>query len=84
MPRCIRPSLVNHGLTLVTYGLALGLTSAVVATQAMKSFLFGVQPFDPLTFATVALALAAVGLLASLLPAWRASRVDPVRALRAD
>lgn len=76
--------IVRQGVALVFAGLAFGLAAALLATRAMKSLLFGVQPFDPLTFALVAATLAAVGLLASLLPAWRAARVDPVRALRAD
>jgi putative ABC transport system permease protein len=50
----------------------------------MKGLLFGVRPFDPITFAGVTITLAIVGLVASMLPAWRAARVDPVRALRAD
>jgi ABC-type antimicrobial peptide transport system permease subunit len=83
-PRDVVGLIVHQGVTLVVYGLLLGLAAALVASQAMRGFLFGIQPFDPLTFATVAIALAAVGLFASLLPAWRAARVDPVRALRAD
>ncbi len=83
-PRDVVGLIVHQGVTLVVYGLLLGLAAALVASQAMRGFLFGIQPFDPLTFASVAIALAAVGLLASLLPAWRAARVDPVRALRAD
>ena len=50
----------------------------------MTSLLFGVQPFDPLTFAGVTLTLTLVGVGASLVPAWRAVRVDPVSAIRAD
>jgi ABC-type antimicrobial peptide transport system permease subunit len=76
--------IVRQGLTLVAIGLVIGLAGALVATQSMKSVLFGVQPFDPLTFASVAAALAAIGAIASLLPAWRAARVDPVRALRGE
>jgi ABC-type lipoprotein release transport system permease subunit len=50
----------------------------------MSAFLFGVGPMDPMTYAVVSAALAAVALLATYLPARRASRVDPAVALRAD
>jgi ABC-type antimicrobial peptide transport system permease subunit len=76
--------IVRQGLTLVGVGLAIGLACALAATQTMKGMLFGVQPFDPVTFGAVAATLAGVGVLASLVPAWRAARVDPVRALRGD
>jgi putative ABC transport system permease protein len=76
--------IVRQGLTLVTIGLAIGLAGALGATQAMKGLLFGVEPFDPMTFGAVAAVLASVGAAASLLPAWRAARVDPVRALRGE
>lgn len=52
--------------------------------QAMASLLFGVTPTDPTTYAAVAGVLLLVALLASLVPAWRATRVDPIRTLRAD
>jgi ABC-type lipoprotein release transport system permease subunit len=52
--------------------------------QLMKSLLFGISPFDPLTYAAVPLVLVAAAMLASYLPARRASAVDPVEALRAE
>jgi putative ABC transport system permease protein len=76
--------IVRQGLALVLVGLVVGTAAALVATSAMKSLLFGVQPFDPITFAGVALTLTVVGTVASLAPAWRAVRVDPVSAIRAD
>ena len=76
--------IVRQGLTLVLVGLLIGTAAALVATQAMKNLLFGVQPFDPITFAGVTLTLTFVGVIASLVPAWRAVRVDPVSAIRAD
>jgi putative ABC transport system permease protein len=61
-----------------------GLLGACVLTRFLSSLLFGVRPIEPLLFAGVAAALAAVVLLACLAPAWRAAAVDPGRALRAE
>ena len=68
--------------TLAGLGVAVGLTAAAGLTRLMASLLFGVSPLDPVTFGAVAVALSAVALLASWLPARRAARVDPVVALR--
>ena len=57
---------------------------AVVLTRVISGFLFGVGPLDPVTYAAVAAALAGVALLAAYLPARRASRIDPLAALRLD
>ena len=65
-------------------GIAIGLLGAVALTRLMRALLFGVSATDPVTFVTVSLTLAAVGLLASWLPARRASRTDPAEALRAE
>jgi ABC-type antimicrobial peptide transport system permease subunit len=67
---------------LVLLGLATGLLAAGALTRLMASLLFGVAPFDPLTFGAVALLLAPVALLATWLPARRAAGVDPIQALR--
>jgi ABC-type antimicrobial peptide transport system permease subunit len=69
---------------LVAQGLTLGLAAAAVVARALGSLLFGVRWFDPLTYVFVGLVLAAAGLLAALLPAVRAARVDPLIALRAE
>jgi len=66
----------------VLLGLAIGLAGAFALTRVIASLLFGVTTKDPLTFAAVAGLLAAVALLACYLPARRASRVDPMEALR--
>ena len=68
----------------VAAGLAVGLIVAAASSRALRSGLFGVAPTDPVTYAVVGLTLIAVALAASALPAWRASRVDPVRVLNAD
>jgi len=66
----------------VGLGLAIGLIAALGAARLMAGFLYGVPPADPLTFAGVALLLAATVMTACYLPARRATRVDPVDALR--
>jgi putative ABC transport system permease protein len=80
----VRAMFLRHGLWLMATGIALGVVVALVLTRVMSALLFGVGPMDPMTYASVSAALAAVGLLATYLPARRASRVDPVVALRAD
>jgi predicted permease len=71
-----------EGAKLTLVGLGLGLLFAAGAARAMRSFLFEVQPFDPLIFVTAPLLLAASALLACWLPARRAANVDPMEALR--
>jgi len=80
----VRKMFLRHGLRLTAIGIAIGIGVALVITRVMAAFLFGVGPTDPMTYAAVSGALAFVALLATYLPAHRASRVDPVVALRAD
>lgn len=75
---------VGHGARLTTVGLAVGLAVALVAARGLRASLFGVSPADPATFVAVPLVFAAVALLASYLPARRASRLDPAEVLRSD
>jgi ABC-type antimicrobial peptide transport system permease subunit len=82
--RDVRTMFLRHGLSLTAAGIVVGIGVALVLTRVMSALLFGVGPMDPITYATVASALTAVGLLAAYLPARRAARVDPVSALRAD
>ena len=75
---------LGQGLGLVVVGLVLGLVGAFGATRLLRSFLFGVTPLDPLTLGVVVVLLAGVALLACWLPARRATRVDPMEALRCE
>jgi putative ABC transport system permease protein len=74
--------IVGRTMLLVAVGVALGLTAAFVLTRWMSSLLYGVSATDPVTFAVISLVLIAVALLASAVPARRATRVDPMVALR--
>jgi putative ABC transport system permease protein len=80
----VRRHALRHGLAPAFVGLVLGVLGALAATQLATNLLHGVQPRDPLTFVAVVALLMAVALGASWLPARRATRVDPIIALRAD
>lgn len=73
---------IGQGMRLVAIGLAIGLVAAVVFNRVLKNQLFQVGAFDPLTFTATALVLLAAALLACYIPARRATRVDPMNALR--
>jgi putative ABC transport system permease protein len=75
---------LGQGLTLTMIGVAAGLALSFALTRFLSSMLYGVSAADPLTFAAIALLLAVVALMASLLPARRAMKVDPIAALRHD
>jgi predicted permease len=74
--------IVGQGMRLTMAGLVIGLAGAFALTRLIQRLLYGVSPSDPLTFALIPLLLAGVALLACALPAWRATRVDPLTSLR--
>ncbi len=82
--RQILVSVIGEGLRLTTVGLAIGIALSLIAGRALRSVLFGVTASDPSTYAGVAIVLAAASLLACYVPARRASRVDPMDALRQE
>jgi ABC-type antimicrobial peptide transport system permease subunit len=75
---------LRQGMRTVSAALVIGLGAAFAATRLLETQLFGVTPTDPLTFVAVPLALMIIALVACYLPARRASRVDPLIALRSD
>jgi putative ABC transport system permease protein len=75
---------VAHGLRMTGLGVAIGLAGALLLTRLMQSLVFGVSTSDPVTFAAVVVTLVAAALLASYLPAYRATKVDPMQALRTE
>jgi putative ABC transport system permease protein len=73
---------LGEGARLTIMGVLAGVAAALGLTQLMRSLLFGVNAVDPITFATVAVALSLVGMLACYIPARRAMRTDPAATLR--
>jgi len=82
--RHIALGIVKQSLLLAAAGSAAGLTIAMALTRLLHSFLFEVNPVDPLTFGTVALLMTLIALIAAWIPARRAASVDPIRALRSE
>jgi putative ABC transport system permease protein len=76
--------IVRQGVKLIMVGLIVGLAGAYALMRVMSGLLFGVKDRDPITFAAAAIVLTVVGLLACYIPARRATRVDPIEALRCD
>ena len=83
-PRDVSRMVVRQGVTLTAVGAVVGLAGALALSQLIRSQLFGVQPFDPLTLVTVLIGMALVATAAAWLPARRAARVDPLIALRRE
>jgi predicted permease len=76
--------MLGDGLRPAIYGLVLGLAASAAAVRLIQSMLYGTRPLDPAIFAAVAATLLVVAALACLVPAWRASRIDPMQALRTE
>jgi len=83
-PLNILTMIARESLTLIGLGELVGLAGAMALTRFLSTFLFGVTPWDPLTFGVVTVLLGLVGLIASVLAARRALRIDPVIALRRE
>lgn len=73
---------LTQGMVLGGWGIAFGIAGALALTRLLEAYLYGVKPTDPMAFAATALLLAAVAMLACGIPARRATRVDPMVALR--
>ncbi|HEX5082148.1 MAG TPA: FtsX-like permease family protein, partial [Blastocatellia bacterium] len=82
--RDIARLIISDGITLIVVGISSGLIAAFTATRVLKSQLYGVETNDPLTFIAISLALMAVALTACYIPAMRATKVDPLIAIRAE
>jgi len=80
----LRKLILGEGFRVIAGGVLVGGVLAVAMTQVLKTFLYEVQPSDPLTLIVVGLFFVGVGLLACWVPAWRAEKVDPLEALRYD
>jgi ABC-type antimicrobial peptide transport system permease subunit len=81
-PNAVTALVVRQAMTWTAVGACIGIGAALAVTRLLSWFLYGVSPADPITFASVALLLGLVACAASLIPAVRASRVDPLVALR--
>jgi putative ABC transport system permease protein len=81
-PRAVLGMVLGQGAKLAAVGVGAGLLGAVALTRAISALLFGVSPRDPATLAGLSIVLSAIALIACYVPARRATRVDPIRALR--
>jgi putative ABC transport system permease protein len=83
-PRRVVRLVLGEGVVLALVGLFFGLAGAFALTRLLTMLLFGVSPTDPATFAAISLFVLVVAFAASSIPAWRAARIDPIDALRAE
>jgi len=83
-PGQVRSLIVRNSMRIVGLGLIVGVLATPLLTRALQTLLFGISPTDPGTFVIVLLVFSVVAMLASLIPANRATRVDPMRALRSE
>jgi ABC-type lipoprotein release transport system permease subunit len=75
---------IRHGLSMTIAGIVIGVGGAAAQSKSLVGLVFGVQPMDPATFAAVSIMLLGVSTAACYLPAWRATRIPPTTALRAE
>jgi len=75
---------VAHGLSMTAAGVVAGVIGAAALSKSLEGLVFGVRPMDPVTFGWVVVMLLGVSLAACYLPAWRATRIAPTRALRSE
>ena len=80
----VRRQVVQQGASVVLAGVVIGVGAAIGSTRLLGTLLFGVKAVDPVVFAAMSLVMIAMGVLASYMPARRASSVDPIQALRSD
>jgi ABC-type antimicrobial peptide transport system permease subunit len=80
----VRRQVVSQGAKVVAVGVVLGVGAAVASTRLLGTLLFGVEAVDPTVFAAMSVTMIGIGVLASYMPARRASSVDPIEALRND
>ena len=80
----VRRMVVSQGTRVVVIGVVIGIAVALAATRLLGTLLYGVKPVDPIVFAGMSVMMIAIGVLASYMPARRASSVDPIESLRSD
>jgi ABC-type antimicrobial peptide transport system permease subunit len=83
-PRQVAGRVVTEGTAVAGIGIVVGLAAAIGLTRLVEGLLFGVAPLDVSAFAGAAAAFVVIAVLASYVPAWRATRIDPVAALRSE
>jgi ABC-type antimicrobial peptide transport system permease subunit len=82
--RSVLQLILTQGMKLTLFGLAVGLSAALGLTRWLKNMLFSVTATDPLTFAAMTLLLLLIAGMACLIPAWRATKFDPINTLRSE
>jgi ABC-type antimicrobial peptide transport system permease subunit len=80
----VRRQVVSQGAKVVLIGVVIGVVVALATTRLMGALLFGIKAVDPIVFAAMSVMMIAIGMLASYMPARRASSVDPIVSLRSD
>jgi ABC-type antimicrobial peptide transport system permease subunit len=82
--RSVLRLIVFEGLTVGAAGIAVGIGGAALSSRVLTSIIYGVSPFDPATYVVVAAVLTGIAAISCAIPAMRASRVDPITALRLE